>query len=369
LHLTVDGVPVDSFSKPAEVSVEMTSIRKRTLEIGNNTGVRALKNGDFVPIWSSKEGSQWVAEALPMLTNNKMIFNINHPGWWNMADPSCIYLYNWFDRRFINNEVSPSFSRCPPCPAKLTFQVQKGVNSNYYTEISLAGNDKLIIASPMIPYKDSIVLDLTGYLGVVDAGVKLNFKVYDKEPWNLGTPLYFKNGFSPCNDEGTLGMKSVPFPQYASIATDFHLVCGNPDGTTSTLSPSASLYVKEVVNGIEQGLWNYIGTIRNGKGVTMSKLQCGKTYKFNVLSSPAFTTDEIDIYQDSTQIPRPSPSPSHDITIPANCNTDFWVKFVRLDWGLNKKVFMEYLGNKEYKMLLTEWRPDSVTCAKYRKRF
>jgi hypothetical protein len=290
-----------------------------------------------------------------------MRFNINHTGWWVMADPSCKDLYYWFVRKFSLNQASLGIPDCKSCDPELIVTLKDGVNSRYYTEISLASNGKMIVADPMMSYKKGDKLNLKGYLGPVDENVKVRFAVYDKEPWNGGKILFNNHGIAVKACGGNLDLSAVNFPQYASIATDFHLVCGNPNGTTTSLFPTAALYVKEIIGNNASELWNYIGTIHNGKGVTMNKLQCGKKYKFNILSSPPFTTDEIRIYQDGVQ--------SEGITIPPNCNTDFSVRFVREDWKLDKLVVMEYLGNKEYKMLMTEWQPDSVTCAKYRKRF
>jgi hypothetical protein len=368
LYLTVadsrrNDKVVYRFSKSAEVLMDVNGGRARSLDIlGVGKDSIPLVDNDKIPIWSSDNGVKWTAETIASIDNTKMRFNINHTGWWVMADPSCKDLYFWFVRKFLSNQSPLVAPNCSICDPYLNVILREGVNSRYYTEISLASNGKMIVADPMMSYKKGDKLYLKGYLGNVDSDVKVRFAVYDKEPWNGGKILFNNLGIAVKACGGKLDLSAVDFPQFASIETDFHLVCGNPDGTTTSLSPTAALYVKEVVNGTELGLWNYIGTIRNGKGITMNKLQCGKNYKFNILSSPPFTTDEIDIYQDSSRVPL------HYITIPSDCNTDFSVRFVRADWKLDKRVFIELLGDKHYKMLMNEWRPDSLTCAKYRRR-
>jgi hypothetical protein len=348
---------VYTFSKDALVTMDVMREVKRSILI-NSPIDSILKDNDKVPVWSSENGLKWTTDRLSTVSASKMTFTIGKTGYWNVADPSCINVYNYCKYKF-----QITFERCPPCTPELTFKTLKGIDSRYYTEVSLASNNRLIISSPMIRYKDALNFSLTPYLGEIDTSVKLNFRVYDSEPWNEGKAIFTKLNFSPCTD-GQLRMDTVKFPQYASIETDFQIVCPNSNGVRTTFTPSASIYSKELINGVETARWNNIGLIQNGQGISVNKLKCGSTYKFAIISSRFFTTDEMDKVEQNYQL-----SPNKGIRIPIFCDSSFNVRFVKNAWELDKKVDFEYIDKKYYKMIIGAWSPSTKLCKEYLDRF
>jgi hypothetical protein len=368
LDLTVDDNPVYSFSK-SMVSVDKTNGVNRTLEINGTTQPHVLNDGDWIPIWNTTDGSVWKADTLAQISNNKTTFNITTSGWKNWADPSCLNIYNWFDSKFRFGQNVP-FAGCQSCEPKIKMQVASEVNSRYYTEISLTSNPKMIVANPMMEYKNGNSINLIDYLGEVDRNVKITFNVYDIEPWRGGKPLNPVPIQRLACALDLLDLRSIRFPQYAEIKTDFSMICANSSGTEITLSPSVTLYAKEIIGNNQSDTWSYVGTIRNGKGVTKDILQGGKKYLFGVFpnSSFSFTTKDVDITENING--NIVSITDGGITLPTVMNNSIPIllRFKKDLWQLDATVVLQNTGDNSYSLSMN-WRPSARTCEGYLRHF
>jgi hypothetical protein len=364
LYITVGGKDVYAFSNPsAPIKVSMNKNTEVNRPFDSNP-LQKLKENDLIPIWSPNDSTVWIPETLASVSNGKVTFNINHTGWWSVSDPSCKGLYDWLERKFkaLPNTVFTNKADCPPCNAIITVSTQKEVNSSYYTEISLANNPKMIVASPMMEYRNGVELSLNDYLGDIDKNTRIHFKVYDKEPWNGGRLLTSRSDFSPCDYR--MDLTTVHFPQYANIATQFRLICSDSDGKETVLSPTASIYAKEVYEPTgEAATWSYIGIIRKGEGITLNKLQGGQKYKFAIFpnSSYAFTTDKITIEQTGVS------GRKDGIEIPKDMTAPIILRFKNPAWNLDASVVVQNVAPKSYNLTM-DWKPSISVCDGYKRR-
>jgi hypothetical protein len=222
----------------------------------------------------------------------------------------------------------------------------------------------MIIASPMVEYRDGITMDFTDELGIVDDGVRINFKVYNSEPWNGGDLVASFTNIRACSDT-TLNLKNAPFRQYATITvTEMGVSCANANGTSTILYPTAALYSKELdtIRNTESRLWSYVGILRDGSGTTLNKLQGGKQYKFGITpnSMYTFTTDELQIRQFGNI--------QRGITIPNDLNSTISLKFTKTAWDMHDvdvTIIAEFQKKYRFEKI---WAAPARVCEGYKRR-
>jgi hypothetical protein len=366
LSMSAGGKEVKSFSQPLDVAVDVSTSIQRVVETGGTP--RPSQAGDKIPVWSMNDSTtEWNAETVAELVTDpvtgklKAQFKQSHLSLWNLDDPACPAMINWFIQRFVFGRNVP-FVPCNRCNnAAVKFLTQPYVNSSYYTEISSPTNPNMSIKKDYINYRNDNVLNFTNYLGEgqTDAEARIIFKIFDKEPWNGGRLFYTSPAVRPCEAPAILDMRSVAFPQFATINVDFEFKCPS---AASTVKPTVTLYYKDVSPGSTDKTWTYVGEMRKGVGSTSGKLQGGKKYKFGIFhGSLNFTTDDVTIYQNGTQV--------NAITMPVNLTDPVTIRLVNVGWKLDQTISLAPASSERtynFQMLFTA---SPELCTRYKKYF
>lgn len=295
ITMSAGGKEVKSFSQPMEVSMDLNQNIERADSAGNPT---ALAIGQRIPVWSLNETSgEWQAEGLATVERDpasgklKANFKQSHLSWWNLDDPSCAYQTWWLSYgKWLG---FPYDARgCESC-GTAGLQIQSNFNtgnpnggSRFYIEVYNAFSPWQVYKS----YHDDLVngstLYLNNYLGGLQRGLRLFFKIYDRQG---GTQLYPLAGqlptiYQPCADAAAgrkLNFSSVVLPPTkVTVRVDFSGTCAATGGATAALFPNnASVLYKDASRPNDP--WTLFGIMRNGV-VESDVLRRGKSYIFGV---------------------------------------------------------------------------------------
>lgn len=365
LSMTAGGKEVKSFSEPLDVVMEVSPNIQRV--VNETDPPRPTKAGDMLPVWSMNDSTgEWmpetvaVIEADPATGKLKANFKQPHLSWWNMADPPCTTLLDWFIQVFFYKRRIP-FVPCTVAKtcedAYVTMRTPAYVSSSFYTEISNATNPNMPVKNDKLEYRNGTVKGISGYLdaGKTDKKTKYIFKIFDKESWDGGQPIHTTTAVIPCN-QPTLEMANVSFPQSVTVNVDFTMTCKD---NATPIEPTVTLWYKEP----HATRWNNLGDIENGGGGTTGLLIAGRPYQFAIRHGKLnFSTNQLDdVYQDGVKVDA--------ITIPINLPNEIRIRLVHAAWNLNQTVVLtKENSERTYKIEMNFIASDEL-CARYRRYF
>jgi hypothetical protein len=128
------------------------------------------------------------------------------------------------------------------------------------------------------------------------------------------------------------------------------------------VKPTVTLYYKDVSPGSTDRTWTYLGEMRKGVGSTSGKLQGGKKYKFAIFhGSLNFTTDDVTIYQNGTQV--------NAITMPVNLTDPVTIRLVNAGWKLDQTISLTPASSERTYNFQMIFNASTELCARYKKYF